>query len=155
VRVSGTKPSSSTGTWVGVDYLKVGTTVRQQTAARHQFRRVVTDLASQGSYDTVPHRLRSDTGGAPAYSLRFRGQTVELFGTRTPSSGSARIYIDGNLVKTVSFHSTVTEHQVLVDSVTGLTDQRHTLRVVPVGTTSGAGSAVNLDRIQVSSPPGS
>jgi len=149
VRVLGTKPAAAKGTWVSLDYLRTGTTKRQETAARQRFRTVLAAPASDGSYETVTHQLSGDNGGSPAYSLVFRGTAVDLIGTRSPSSGTARVYVDGVLRTTVTFQAASTAYQVLVGSVTGLADIRHTLRVVPVGTASGTGSAVGLDRIDV------
>lgn len=150
VRVLGTKPSASSGTWVGLDAIRVGGTDRQESLATFRFRRVAVGAASGGSYDTVGHATDGDTGPAPAYSLTFKGSAVAVRATRSPGSGSARVYIDGVLRRTVSLRASTTTYQVLVASITGLAEVRHTLRIVPVGTATGAGSAVGIDRIDVS-----
>jgi len=148
VRVLGSKARASQGTWVGLDRLKVGTTVQQESKARHRFRTVVTTEALDGSYDTVDHMSAKDTGAAPSYSLVFRGTEVHVYGTFTPTSGSARLYVDGVLKATVSLKG-ATFYREEIGGVTGLTDAVHTLRIVPVGTATGASSAVGVDVVRV------
>jgi hypothetical protein len=148
VRVLGTKVSASSGSWVGLDFLKYGAAVLQENKAIQRFAHVSAAPASQGSYDTASHQLSGDTGGVPSYALLFRGTGVNVFVTRSPDSGKAKIYIDNVLIKTVSLKSASTAFQYLV-AVTELSDARHRLRVDLVGTTGGAGSAVGLDRIEV------
>jgi hypothetical protein len=153
VKVLGTKPAGSKGTDVAVDALLVGTVVKQETAARQVFRRVTAKPASGGSYDLVTHRLRGDTGASPSYSLVFRGTGVAVYATKLPSSGRAQIRVDGVLRSTVNLHARKATYGVKVFNLAGLADKRHTLRVVCLGTRTGAGSAVALDRIAVSAPP--
>lgn len=148
VRVLGSKVRKSKGTWVGLDRLKVGTKNLQEKTARHRFRTVSDSNAFGGSFDSVDHATKGDTGGAPSYSLTFRGTEVHVAGPTTPSSGSVRIFVDGVLKSTVSLRSATVVHDYYA-SITGLTDAVHTLRIVPVGSGSGSGSSVAVDRIRV------
>ncbi|HEU0130245.1 MAG TPA: Ig-like domain-containing protein [Mycobacteriales bacterium] len=148
VRVLGTKPSGSQGTDVALDHLRNGTTTVAETAAVQAFRRVATTAASGGSYDVVTHR--GDAGGAPSYSLTFKGTAVKLYVTKSAGSGSARIYVDGVGKATVSLSSGSTQYQQLAFSLAGLSSTtRHTILVVAAGTTTGATSAVAVDYLSV------
>lgn len=147
VRVLGSKVRKSKGVWVGLDRLKVGTTNLQESAARHRFRTVSDSEAFGGSYDTVDHATRGDTGGGPSYSLVFRGTEVHVGGPKTPMSGSVRVYVDGVLKLTLSLRSSEVQHDYWLN-VTGLSDAVHTLKLVPVGTATGQGSAVGIDAVK-------
>ena len=148
VRLLGSKVAASSGTWVALDFLRYGAAVLQENKAIQRFGHVSAAPASQGSYETASHQLSGDTGGVPSYAVLFRGTGVNLFVTRSPDSGKAKIYVDGVLRKTVNLTSANTGFQYLV-AVTGLSDARHRLRIDLVGSTGGAGSAVGLDRIDV------
>jgi hypothetical protein len=147
VRVLGTKPSASTGTSVFVDYLQVGATLVQETAAKFAFRRATTATtsASGGSYHVVTHRTSGDTGGTPSYALTFKGTGVRLYVTRWTGAGPARIYVDGVLKKTTTLTSASTQYRYLAYSGSGLTSARHTIKVVCPGTSSGSTSGVGID----------
>lgn len=149
VKVDGTKPTGSTGTWVGLDALAIGDSRTQETKATQRFRRVTDSAASGGSYDTVMHRTTGDTGGRPTYQLRFDGVGINGYATKTPASGSTDLYIDGTKVATFSLHSSTVQSGVLAFRVGGLSAGPHTLRLTPVGTASGSQSSVGLDRLVV------
>ena len=150
VRADGTKPSASTGTWVMPDSLTVGGAVHQETSAVQRFRRVAAPSASGGSYDTVAHKTSGDNGGGPRFLLVFDGTGIKGYVTKTPQSGAADVYVDGVKKATVNLASGSVVYKALGFSVTGLRAGRHTLRVQPVGTASGSGSAVGLDRVVIS-----
>lgn len=152
VRALGTKPAASSGTWVNVDALGVGGTRRQESSATQRFQRITTASASGGSFDSVLHATSGDNGSKPAYVLVFKGTGISILATKGPSSGSARIYVDGVLKKTVNLRAAATSYQFVIPSITGLSETRHTLRIEPVGTSSGSGSAVGIDRINVLNP---
>lgn len=145
LKALGTKPSASSGAYVGVDYLTLGASVLQETAARHAFRRLAAASASGGSYDVVSHRTSGDTGGTPSYSLTFKGTSVNLYVTRYSGAGPVRVYLDGVLKKTVTLTSASTLYKQRAYSASGLNDGRHTIKVVAVGTSSGAASGVAVD----------
>ncbi|HWL37789.1 MAG TPA: Ig-like domain-containing protein [Frankiaceae bacterium] len=149
VRALGTRPSAASGAYVAPDYLQVGLSVLQETAARQAFRRVSAASASGGSYDVVTHKTSGDTGGTPSYSLTFKGTGVRLYVTRWPGAGPARIYVDGVLKKTVTLTSASTLYKQAAYGVTGLSDGRHTIKVVCVGTSSGSASGVAVDYLSV------
>lgn len=149
LKVLGTKPAASSGTEVAADALVVGSKVNQERAARQVFRRVAAAGASGGSYDVVSHRRKGDTGGQPAYVLAFRGTGVTVYAAKLPSSGKAEFLVDGVSKGTVRLHSTTAAFGVAVFNLAGLADKRHTLRIVCLGTRSGASSTVALDRVEI------
>jgi hypothetical protein len=148
IRVLGTKPSASTGTWVGLDAVDVGTKVFQETALGQQFRRLRAAASSGGSYDIVPHVTGGDTGARPSYRMRFRGTRIRLFTTKTPQSGIARVYLDGVHKASVDLHANTTQHDVNFFEIP-VADRVHEIIVVPAGTPTGSGAAVALDHLSI------
>ena len=148
LRVLGTKPAASHGTWVALDSISLGTTVKQETALKQSLRRVTDANASGGSFDTVSHTLGGDTGGGPSYKVTFRGTSIRLKAILSPSSGKAAIYVDGVLKKTANLVSAGLAYDVSVFFM-ALPDGVHEIRVVPVGTTGGSGASVGVDRFVV------
>ena len=148
VRVLGTRPSASSGTWVGIDSVSVGTNVRQETGLRQAFRRVRATGASGGSYDVVSHATSGDSGAAPSYRVVFRGTSVALYASKTPDSGVALVYVDGVQKGSVNLYAANVKHNVKVFETT-FADTVHTLRVVPQGSARGARSGVAVDHIEI------
>ena len=146
VRPLGTAPAASSGTWVALDNLTVGAAVRQESSLRQTFARVSTTKASGGSYDVVTHVTDSDA--APAFSARFVGDGVKVYATKTPAAGKARVFIDGVLTRTVNLYAASAVFKALVYSTT-LPQGAHRIRVEPVGTATGSGSAIGLDYLTV------
>ena len=67
-------------------------------------------------------------------SLTFVGNQVAWLSRSGPTFGSARVYIDGTLVKTVSLYATTPVDRKLAYVKTWTTASTHTIRVVVVGT---------------------
>jgi hypothetical protein len=146
IRPLGTKPSASTGTWVGIDNLTIGATVKQESAFNQHFRRVSSSSASGGSYDLMVHTTDADTG--PRFQATVVGTGVKIYATKTATSGSAKVYVDGVLKATINLNAASTTYKALVYSGTFALGQ-HVIKLVAVGTSSGSNSDVNLDRLTV------
>lgn len=151
VVVLGTRQAASTGTWVYLDAFVVGAVSHEETSAsiRQAFRRVSTSSAFDGSYDTVDHVASGDSAGVPTYRLRFRGTDLVIYGTRSPASGRATVYIDGVSRGTIDLYSASTAYKVTLFDSPALTDGLHTLEIRATGTkaTASKGTQVALDRI--------
>lgn len=141
----GEKEAASKGTWVGLDSIKVGTTTHQEGKLQQIFQRVPEPTAGGFAYHTVPHATGGDTGGKPAYRLTFKGASIKLYAATTPESGAVLVYIDGRLKKKVNLRRTTADYNVLVFQAS-LANKVHSIKVIPVGTRSGAGSNVGFDR---------
>lgn len=76
---------------------------------------------------------RSIVAGASA-TFTFTGTQVSWISSKSPSGGSAKIYLDGVLVKTVSTYSTATQNSVLAWKSAVLTRGSHRVKIVVVGT---------------------
>jgi hypothetical protein len=147
IRPLGTKPSASSNSWVAIDKVVVGGSVKQETWLEQRFRRVSTASAYGGSYDTMTQANGTDKTPAQV-QLTMVGTGVKVYATRTSASGRARVYIDGVLRTTLDLNRASTSYKALVYSTTfGL--GVHTLRIEAVGTRTGAKSSVNLDRITI------
>jgi hypothetical protein len=142
----GAGPSASSGSWVSIDNVTVGTAVRQETALKQHFRRESTASASGGSFDAIGHVLDGD--GAPSYSATVVGTGVRIFATKTPNSGEARIYVDNVLKQTVNLHAASTVYKASVFATT-FANGVHTIRIELVGTANGASSMVGFDYLTV------
>jgi hypothetical protein len=149
VRVPGTKPAASSGTFVALDYLALGSTFVQETGATGAFRRLSASAASGGSYDVVGHTTTGDNGTLPSYAMTFRGTGVKVYVTRWTGAGPARMYIDGVLKATVNLTRSSTAYRQLAYSASGLTDARHTISIVAAGTSTGSASGVAVDCLAV------
>jgi hypothetical protein len=89
-------------------------------------------LASSSVYAGGKARYTGTAGRA--VSLTFVGNQVAWLSRSGPTFGSARVYIDGTLVKTVSLYSTTPVDRKLAYVKTWSTAGTHTIRVVVVGT---------------------
>jgi len=137
--VAGKKGSTAgTDTQVVVDAFRVGTVVTVTPVVSTAWRRVVTTAALGGGYSAA------DLSGQ-ATSLTFRGTGITWYSLRSRGSGLARVYVDGVLKMTVDNYGATAYR--LGRTITGLTNARHTISVVLLGThRKGAlGSTVAID----------
>jgi len=102
--------------------------------------RVSDPSATEGNY------LVSDAPGAEA-TLSFSGTGLSLRTVLGPAKGRARIWLDGSQVRTLDLYAP-TRRFATIRIASGLTQRRHLVRVVVLGTRSRAsrGSAVTIDR---------
>lgn len=113
-------------------------------AASPAWRKAASSVAQGGSFHVTD--LKSATA-----SYTFTGTSVTWYGLRGPTYGTADVYVD-NVLKAskVSFYSTRTS--ALTRTVSGLTNAKHTLRIVvrgEKGSTSGTGTNVAVDAFKV------
>jgi hypothetical protein len=80
-------------------------------------------------------------------TLSFNGSRVGWLARRGPDQGSARIYIDGSLFKTISLHASTTSNRQLVFTRSWSAAGNHSIRIVVVGTAGHP--KVTLDQIYV------
>jgi hypothetical protein len=153
VRVTGTKPTASSNTWVYIDAFKVGTVSYEEnhSAVRDYFKPVSTASAGGGSYDTTTHTASGDTGTKPFYQVSFKGTGIDWYATKTASSGTAAVYIDNVSRGSVNLYSASTVYKSRVYSSPTLTNGTHVLRIYLNGSKSTAskGYDVSLDWVTV------
>jgi hypothetical protein len=135
IRPLGTKPAASTNTWVAVDNVAIGTTVKQESALKQSFRPVSSASAFGGSYETMTQAPAADPTPA-RFQLALVGTGVKVYATKTPASGRARVYVDGALKSTINLNSASTVYKALVYSTT-FAPGLHGIRIEAVGTTTG------------------
>ena len=85
-----------------------------------------TTTASGGSFSTLVGR----SGDA---SMTFKATGVAWISRPGPYNGLAKIYLDGQLVKTYDGYARKTQFKKTVWSVSGLSDTTHTLKIVRTG----------------------
>jgi hypothetical protein len=147
IRPLGTKPAASTNSWVALDNVTIGTTVKQETALTQSFRLVTAASAFGRSYDTMTQATATDPTPA-RFKLTLVGTGVNVYATKTSASGQARVYVDGALKTTINLNSPSTIYKALVYSTT-FPLGTHDIRIEAVGTSTGTTSSVNLDRITI------
>lgn len=79
-------------------------------------------------------KARYTRSAGRSVSLTFYGNQVAWLSRTGPTYGSARVYVDGTLVKTVNLSSTTTTDRKLAYVRTWTTNRTHTIRIVVVGT---------------------
>jgi hypothetical protein len=99
--------------------------------------------STNANYWGGTERLATNAGAKA--KLTFTGRSFAWIGSVGPSRGSAKVYVDGNLVETVSLYSPTTSHRhVLVDLSWGSSASR-TIKIVVVGTAGHP--RVNIDAL--------
>ena len=96
-----------------------------------------TTTASGGTFSTL-------VGKSGSASMTFRATGVSWVSRPGPYNGLAKVYVDGNLVKTLDLYEKKTEFKKTVWSVKGLSDATHTVKVVRTGQKNGAAKGSNL-----------
>lgn len=140
IEVLGARSRDATDTHVVVDAFGVGREVVRTPTPAVTWRSVDTPLASGGTVALADLARASVT-------FAFRGTSVEWYTVRGPRQGRAAIYVDDVLIRTVDNYAPEPSFGV-VRSVTGLSDGRHVVRVVVLGTSRRAaeGTLVAVDR---------
>jgi bacillopeptidase F len=144
VVVLGKKGSTSgTGTSVAVDAVKVGTTLSASPALTQAWRSSAATGPSGGAMAVA------DLAGQEV-SLRFRGTSLSWSTSTGRNRGIAKVYVDGVLKMTTDLYAATTTYGVR-RTVAGLTDARHTVRIVVTGTKRSAatGTYVPVDRFVI------
>jgi hypothetical protein len=68
-------------------------------------------------------------------SFTFTGRNLAWVGTKGPGYGSAKVYVDGALWKTIDCHAGSTlKRQLLFRYFTGLSNSTHAVKIVNVAT---------------------
>lgn len=101
------------------------TNVEQSSSSvtfRGTWKTVRSAAASGGSY-------RSSSATRASVSHKFSGRHIAIVARTAPSSGSAKVYIDGRFIGTISFKSSTTANKVIVFS-RRVTAGTHSIKVV-------------------------
>jgi GH25 family lysozyme M1 (1,4-beta-N-acetylmuramidase) len=143
IRALGLRRSEATDRLVAVDAFRAGGGLVATPRGSASWRRVAATGASGGGFAV------DDLAGA-AVTLRFDGIGVNWTSVRGPDRGRVRIYVDDMLVRRVDLYSATRTFGV-VESIGGLTDGPHRLRIEATGTSQAAstGTLVTIDRFDV------
>ena len=145
LRVLGTKPTASTGTWVRLDSFIAGGVTYEENASQvvARFPTVTNASASGGSYD-VATRAYGEPGN-PGYMLAFKGTGVVVYGSKTSTSGVVNIYVDGVLrASNVSLNAATAAYKQVIWTSPALANARHTISIVVVGATATGSTKINV-----------
>ncbi len=101
--------------------------------------------ASGGGYKWTNTTADDVTIGFDTDTAAGTGTAVAWVGTKTPSRGIARVYLDGVDVGTIDQYSATTVWQQPLYKTGDLTNGHHTLRIAATGTKNGASSDTRID----------
>ncbi|HEU0132332.1 MAG TPA: hypothetical protein VFQ85_15200 [Mycobacteriales bacterium] len=141
VVATGKKGSTKgTGTFVSFDAVKVGSTLTANPTLTYSWRSAPVSAASGGFLAVA------DLANEQA-TLQFRGTSISWWTSTGPNRGKASLYVDGVLKATYDNWAATTAYNVR-RTVTGLSDQVHTVKLVVLGThrAGATGNLVCLDR---------
>ncbi len=143
VRVRGRARAAATDRLVAVDAFGSRDGVVKSPTAGATWREVASAQASGGTYATA------ELEGA-SVGLRFRGTGVDLTTATGPDGGRAKVFVDGELLRTVDLYDETRTFGVVVH-VTDLDRDAHTVRIVATGDARRAsrGTSVVVDRFDV------
>ncbi|HVF03431.1 MAG TPA: hypothetical protein VNA20_01185 [Frankiaceae bacterium] len=133
--------TSGTGTYVVIDAVKAGGGTLVATPSLSHTWRISRATAASGGAQAV-----ADLAGADV-TLRFRGTGVSWYTSTGRNRGIVRIYVDGVLKATVDNYAATTTYNVR-RVISGLSDARHTVRLVVIGKHRAAatGNVATVDR---------
>jgi subtilisin family serine protease len=121
---SGTIGQSAYGQYVEAVLFQEGTSL-----ARYSGRWTAT------SSSTASHgNLRTSTQANAYVEFRRAAMAIAVVGRRGPTSGKARVYVDGVLTSTIDLYRSTAQSRVVLFSKAWTTIAPHTVRVVVVGT---------------------
>jgi hypothetical protein len=135
--------AGNVGAWRGSTPLRM--TVYQESSAAFTYRYTWTRATMTTA---LGGHLRYATRSGARATFSFTGRGAAWIAPRGPTRGSAKIYLDGVYVKTVSLYARTSVARQVIFSRNGLTSTHHTLRIVVVGTRSHP--RVDMDAIIVS-----
>lgn len=110
-------------------------------------------IAYEGKWRTASHsqyagdRVRYAKAAGAAATLTFTGRKVVLYGPGGSTRGKARVYVDGEYVKTVDFHRGSFKARVAIFKKSWKDSGQHTVRIEVVG--SGGHPMVAIDEFVV------
>lgn len=102
-------------------------------------------LAASTSYSAGKARWATAAGASA--TLSFTGESVAWVSSKSTTRGSAEVYVDGVLVKTVSLKKAATTHRQVVFGTSWATAGPHTIQIVVLGTAGHP--RVDLDTLVV------
>ena len=77
---------------------------------------------------------RYATGSGAAVTYRFWGSSVSWVAFRGPDRGSARVYVDGAYIRTISLHASTYTSRWIAFARSWSANGNHTLKIVVAGT---------------------
>ncbi|PYQ06413.1 MAG: hypothetical protein DMF82_06350 [Acidobacteria bacterium] len=137
INVTGTANAAATGSTIVVDAMDTRARIEDADASV-----TYTSDWRQSNFDKDWSGASPNTGtGSVALSrtaggqatLSFSGTGVSWIGAREPSGGIAQVLVDGAAVAQVDTYASAEQVQVVLYSVSGLSDGPHTFTVAPTG----------------------
>ncbi len=132
IRIQDVAPPSSGGT--------IGAAVRSLPFTLAAIQESSSRLAFEGSWATISNgsvsggHARSTTHAGASVSATFTGRGIAWVGSTGPGFGSARVFIDGRAVATVSAASSSGSPRTLLWAASWIASGQHTVKIVANGT---------------------
>ena len=110
----------------------------------------------------APYIDSSLSGGKANYTgaygasvkVEFSGPSINIYGYKSQYYGKGSVYIDNKYTATIDFYNASTVYNKLLFSITGLSNNAHTLQVIQNGdkNPSSIGTCINFDYAVAGSP---
>ena len=151
INVTGTKNSSSSGTYVNIDAFKVTDTNTSNIIIDDMCNSSITYTGSNwqtGSwsyyYNNSCHY--ANAAGSTA-SFTFTGTGIQWIADKNADHGKADVYIDGVFKTTVDLYNATDQLQQVVYTISSLSSGQHTIHINVTGTknSSATGTYVDID----------
>lgn len=120
------------GASISTTTIETATTIRVHEGSRSIEYGGTWGLAEHGDY--AGDRARYSTRSAASATFSFAGRAVTVYGPTGPTRGKAKVYLDGNLIRTVDLYRSTFQPRTAWFSRTWTTTGRHRLSIVVVGT---------------------
>ena len=88
--------------------------------------------------------MQSETANSYV-EFKFNGTSFEWYGTKAAYRGIAKVYIDGNEVKTIDTYDATTAFKTLIYKSDKLAAGTHTVKIVVTGTKHPSAKAAQID----------
>lgn len=121
---AGTIGPSAYGQYVEATLFQEGTSLARYSG---RWTATTSSTASHGN-------LRTSTQANAYVEFRRSARAIAVVGRRGPTSGKARVYVDGTLVSTIDLYRSTAQSRVVLFSRAWTTVAPHSVRVVVVGT---------------------
>ena len=147
-------PACPTGKYVTVDAVDVWGTIADPPI---RYEQADTRIAKVGSWSNFTKtaasggsygRSLTNTPAAASATIYFTGNRLDWIAMKGTTTGSADVYLDGTLVKTIDLNATTATYNVLVWSTGTLLEGDHWVRIVrnPADRTPGY---LTLDAVEI------
>ncbi|WP_438446659.1 immunoglobulin-like domain-containing protein [Gorillibacterium sp. sgz5001074] len=104
-----------------------------------------------GSAEYSGGSIKGFSEAGSSFTLNFKGESIQIYGLKSPYNGIAEVFLDGVSKGTVDYYSNTAQFQQLIFEANGLSGVNHTIKLVNTGNKNPKAleSKINVDYIKV------